>query len=196
VRQPKKNAIAPLPLAVVSFAPCGARAGWADFATAPNRKHRDRLRSSEKINNLTQRRQGAKTRREQLLCLFCAFYTLRLCVKCFYSSRNYFTASCAMGYDLPPTTRAFVTRPRPCGRLEIVLDIGYWISYYTSKRWPPAGVWRLSDSPVCERTEGKAGVPGGCVALRWRGGNRAQASQRAAHAEDARFQFSRSPATH
>jgi hypothetical protein len=30
-------------------------------------------RSREKINNLTQRRQGAKTRKEQLLCFLCAF---------------------------------------------------------------------------------------------------------------------------
>jgi general secretion pathway protein A len=30
-------------------------------------------RSCEKINNLTQRRQGAKTRKEQLLCFLCAF---------------------------------------------------------------------------------------------------------------------------
>jgi hypothetical protein len=31
-------------------------------------------RSCEKINNLTQRRQGAKTRKEQLVCFLCAFY--------------------------------------------------------------------------------------------------------------------------
>jgi len=30
--------------------------------------------SCEKINNLTQRRQGARTRKEQLLCFLCAFY--------------------------------------------------------------------------------------------------------------------------
>jgi hypothetical protein len=29
--------------------------------------------SCEKINNLTQRRQGAKTRKEQLVCFLCAF---------------------------------------------------------------------------------------------------------------------------
>ena len=33
-----------------------------------------RRQSCEKINNLTQRRQGAKTRKEQLLCFLCAFY--------------------------------------------------------------------------------------------------------------------------
>jgi hypothetical protein len=32
------------------------------------------LRSCEKINNLTQRRQGAKIRKEQPLCFLCAFY--------------------------------------------------------------------------------------------------------------------------
>ena len=32
------------------------------------------LRCCEKMNNLTQRRQGAKTRKEQLLCFLCAFY--------------------------------------------------------------------------------------------------------------------------
>ena len=32
--------------------------------------------SCEKINNLTQRHQGAKTRKEQLLCFLCAFYDL------------------------------------------------------------------------------------------------------------------------
>jgi hypothetical protein len=32
------------------------------------------FRSCEKINNLTQRRQGAKTRKGQLLCFLCAFY--------------------------------------------------------------------------------------------------------------------------
>ena len=31
-------------------------------------------RSCGKINHLTQRRQGAKTRKEQLLCFLCAFY--------------------------------------------------------------------------------------------------------------------------
>ncbi len=31
-------------------------------------------RSCEKINNLTQRRQGAKTRKEQLFCFLCVFY--------------------------------------------------------------------------------------------------------------------------
>jgi hypothetical protein len=32
------------------------------------------FRSCEKINNLTQRRQDAKTRKGQLLCFLCAFY--------------------------------------------------------------------------------------------------------------------------
>jgi hypothetical protein len=32
------------------------------------------FRSCEKMNNLTQRRQGAKTRKGQLLCFLCAFY--------------------------------------------------------------------------------------------------------------------------
>jgi hypothetical protein len=31
-------------------------------------------RSCEKINSLSQKRQGAKTRKEQLLCFLCAFY--------------------------------------------------------------------------------------------------------------------------
>jgi hypothetical protein len=35
---------------------------------------RNPVRSCEKINNFTQRRQGAKTREEQLLCFLCAFY--------------------------------------------------------------------------------------------------------------------------
>jgi len=40
-----ENAIAALPLGVISFAPCGARLGWgADFPTAPDRKHRDGFR--------------------------------------------------------------------------------------------------------------------------------------------------------
>ena len=33
-----------------------------------------RLGSCEKISSLTQRRQGAKTRKEQLFCFLCAFY--------------------------------------------------------------------------------------------------------------------------
>jgi len=69
----------------------------------------------------------------QLLGFLRVLSTLRLCVKRFCSSGEYFTASCAVGYDLPPATWAFVTRSRPCGRLEIVLDIGYWISYFESK---------------------------------------------------------------
>jgi hypothetical protein len=35
VGQPRKNGVAPLPFAVISFAPCGAWMGWgADFPTA------------------------------------------------------------------------------------------------------------------------------------------------------------------
>jgi hypothetical protein len=53
------------------------------------------VRSCEKINNLTQRRQGAKTRKEQLVCFLCAFYDFvpPRGMKCFCSSSDYFTAS-------------------------------------------------------------------------------------------------------
>jgi hypothetical protein len=54
-------------------------------------------RGREKINNLTQSRQGAKGRIVQLLCLFRALSTLRLGVKCFCSCRDFFTLSRAVG---------------------------------------------------------------------------------------------------
>ena len=80
------------------------------------------------------------------LCFLCALSTLRLCVKRFCSSRDYFTAFCAVSYGLPPATRAFVTRPQPGDRLGIVLDIGYRISYYAARAGlPPAlGASRIS----------------------------------------------------
>ena len=63
----------------------------------PVRSAAHHVRSCERIKNLTQRRQGAKTREEQLLCFHLLFTTLRLCVKCFCSSRDYFTPSSASG---------------------------------------------------------------------------------------------------
>jgi hypothetical protein len=57
----------------------------------------------EKINNLTQRRQGAKTRKEQLLCFLRAFYDfaalremLLLIQRLFHSLKN---DSCATPRD-------------------------------------------------------------------------------------------------
>jgi len=111
------------PLNCPNCSPPGSGGGWSSQRSAPSRggsrtaRQKTRviaergtsrsaktyglvahgIRSCEKINNFTQRRQGAKTRKEQHLCFLCAFYSLRLCVKCFCSSGNYFTASTAVG---------------------------------------------------------------------------------------------------
>jgi len=56
-------------------------------------------RSCEKVNNLTRRRQGAKTPKEQLFCLLRTFYDFvpPRGMKCLCSSRDYFTASGTLG---------------------------------------------------------------------------------------------------
>jgi hypothetical protein len=51
--------------------------------------------SCKRMNNLTPRRQGAKTCREQISIFFAPFGTLRLGVKCSCLSRDFFTVCLA-----------------------------------------------------------------------------------------------------
>ena len=108
----RKNGIAPLPLVVISFAPGGARAGWGV-------RFSHGVRSCEKINNLTQRRRGAKARKEQLLCSLCAlcdFAPLREMLWLFPGSFHGFLRrglrSSARFAGRPEKPRTFKTGPR------------------------------------------------------------------------------------
>jgi hypothetical protein len=67
------------------------------------------------MNNLTQRRQGAKTRKEQLLCFLCAFYDfaplremLLLIQGLFHSFFVMYATSWQLGWN------ALVPRERHC----------------------------------------------------------------------------------
>jgi hypothetical protein len=110
-----------------SYAPTGAtglsRRGWVPG-----------LGSCEKINNLTQRRQGAKTRKEQLLCFLCAFYDFAPLLKCFCSSRDYFTAS------QPWVQKALLFAGAPAGRKKVC-----WLRPVSNLLSPRSGLDRLHE---------------------------------------------------
>jgi len=103
----------------------------------PNRKKPRTLRSCEKTNNLTQRREDAKAQRlakNGCFVFFAPCTTWRLCVKCFCSSRDYFTASCAVGYDLPPASRAGAKNRGPATQATFASDT---TDNLTTPRPPP-----------------------------------------------------------
>jgi hypothetical protein len=114
-------------------------------------------RSCEKINNLTQRRQGAKTRKGQLLCFLCAFYDFvpPRGMKCFCSSRDYFTASNRR--DVSAThaiRRRRAQTPCPCPRHLTFNPFGFQIDESLDKlgaREPDAG--QHNEAQCCQEQE-------------------------------------------
>ena len=62
-----------------------------------------RARSRGKMSSFTQRREGAKTAKNNgFVCFLCASASLRLSVKCFCSAQDFFTASPAVGESARP----------------------------------------------------------------------------------------------
>ena len=76
----------------------------------------------------------AKTPRRKDSRRTTALFSLRLCVKCFCSSRDYFTASCAVGYDLPPASRAGAKNRGPATQATFASDT---TDNLTTPRPPP-----------------------------------------------------------
>jgi hypothetical protein len=90
-------------------------------------------RSCEKMNNLTQRRQGAKTRKEQLLCFLCAFYDFAPLREMLLPIQGLFHSICRRG---PPARTSSLGRFAKCPAQQSRAFSGgrvahrpYWVRY-------------------------------------------------------------------